>query len=192
MVLFQSVNNNAFALKDVRHILVSYEGGTTDENGTTTYSEEEKNAAKEAAEKILKEWEEGEKTEDSFAALAKEKSTDTGSKENGGLYEAVYPDQMVDPFEDWCFDETRKVGDTGIVQTDYGYHVMYFTGDNEVNYRDYLVKNDLLEETITNWQTALNDATSVEVKFTKLLDRDLVLNGSGSSTAVDSHEGHDH
>ena len=192
VVLFQSVNDNTFALKDVRHILVSYEGGTTDENGTTTYSEEEKKAAKEAAEKILKEWEEGEKTEDSFAALAKEKSTDTGSKENGGLYEAVYPDQMVDPFEDWCFDETRKVGDTGIVQTDYGYHVMYFTGDNEVNYRDYLVKNDLLEETITNWQTALNDATSVEVKFTKLLDRDLVLNGGGSSTAVDSHEGHDH
>ena len=191
VVLYQGVNDNTFALKDVRHILIKYEGGTTDENGNTTYSDAEKNAAKEAADKILKEWEAGDKTEDSFIALAKEKSTDTGSKENGGLYEAVYPGQMVDPFEDWCYDETRKVGDTGVIASDYGYHVMYFVGDNEVNYRDYLVKNDLIEETITNWQTALNDATTVEVKNTKFVDRDLVLN-TGSSTTTDDHEGHDH
>ena len=191
VVLFQEVHDNIFPLKDVRHILVSYEGGTTDENGSTTYSDEEKNAAKEKAEAILKEWEEGEKTEDSFAALATAKSTDTGSTANGGLYEAIYPGQMVTPFEDWCFDETRKDGDTGIVQSDYGYHVMYFSGNNEVNYRDYMVKNALLNETITNWQTALNDATVVTVKNTKFIDRDMVLN-SGSSTSTDDHEGHDH
>ena len=38
----------------------------------------------------------------------------------------VYVGQMVKPFEDWCFDESREVGDTGIVKTDYGFHVMYF------------------------------------------------------------------
>lgn len=192
VVLFQSVNDNTFALKDVRHILVSYEGGTTDENGSTTYSDEEKNAAKEKAEAILKEWEEGEKTEDSFAALATEKSTDTGSTENGGLYEAIYPGQMVTPFEDWCFDETRKEGDTGIVQTDYGYHVMYFSGDNETNYRDYMVKNALLDETVTDWQTALNDATTVTAKNTKHIDRDMVLGSGSSTTTEEDHEGHDH
>ena len=52
VVLFQGVNDNTYALKDVRHILVSYEGGTTDDNGSTTYSDEEKNAAKEKAEAI--------------------------------------------------------------------------------------------------------------------------------------------
>lgn len=192
VVLFQSVNDNTFALKDVRHILVSYEGGTTDENGSTTYSDEEKNAAKEKAEAILKDWEAGAKTEDSFAELAKEKTTDPGSKDNGGLYEAVYPGQMVTPFEDWCFDEAREVGDTGIVQTDYGYHVMYFSGDNETNYRDYMVKNALLEDTIEKWQTELNEATTVEAKNTNHIDRDMIL-GNGSSTATeDSHEGHDH
>lgn len=190
VVLFQASNDNTYALKDVRHILVGYEGGTTDDNGSTTYSDEEKNAAKEKAEAILKEWTDGEKTEESFAALATKKTTDPGSKETGGLYEAVYPGQMVAPFEEWCFDETRKVGDTGIVQTDYGYHVMYFSGDNETNYRDYMVKNDLLETEINDWQTALNDAMTVTEKNTKHIDRDMVLS-SGSSTEED-HEDHDH
>lgn len=190
VTLFQGSNDNTYALKDVRHILVSYEGGTEDENGSVTYSDEEKNAAKEKAEAILKEWTEGAKTEESFAELAKEKTTDPGSKDNGGLYEGVYPGQMVAPFEDWCFDETRKAGDTGVVQTDYGYHVMYMSGDNETNYRDYMVKNDLLESEIEEWQTALNEATAGEIKNAKHINRDLVLNGG--SSAEEDHEGHNH
>lgn len=35
---------------------------------------------------------------------------------------------MVEEFNDWCFDESRKTGDVGIVETSYGYHVMYFVG----------------------------------------------------------------
>ena len=190
VTLFQGSNDNTYALKDVRHILVSYEGGTKDENGSVTYSDEEKNAAKEKAEAILKEWTEGAKTEESFAALAKEKSTDPGSKENGGLYEGVYPGQMVAPFEKWCFDADRKAGDTGVVQTDYGYHVMYMSGDNEVKYRDYMIKNDLLDSQINDWQTALNEATTVETQNTKHINRDLILNGGSSSE--ENHEGHDH
>ena len=192
VVLFQDVNDNNYALKDVRHILVSYEGGTKDENGSTTYSDAEKNAAKEKAEAILKEWEGGAKTEDSFAELAKEKTTDPASKDNGGLYEAVYPGQMVTAFNDWCFDEARKEGDTGIVQTDYGYHVMYFSGDNETSYRDYMVKNALLEKNTTDWQEALNEATIVEAKNTNHIDRDMVLGSGSSSSTEENHEGHDH
>ena len=33
---------------------------------------------------------------------------------------------MVEEFNDWIFDENRKPGDTDIVETVYGYHVMYF------------------------------------------------------------------
>ncbi len=80
----------------------------------------------ETAKSILAQWEAGARTEDSFAALAADNSTDPGSKDNGGLYESVYQGQMVAPFDEWCFDSARKAGDTGIVQTDYGYHVMYF------------------------------------------------------------------
>ena len=37
---------------------------------------------------------------------------------------------MVGAFNDWCFDEARFPGDSGIIETEYGYHIMYFVGDN--------------------------------------------------------------
>ena len=61
-----------------------------------------------------------------MAELAKTESEDTGSKANGGLYENVPKGYMVEPFENWIFDESRQVGDHGLVKTQYGYHVMYF------------------------------------------------------------------
>ena len=94
-----------YDLVSVRHILV----------------EDEK-----TAKDILAQWESGEKTEASFAELATENSTDPGSAENGGLYTGVTDGQMVAEFNDWCFDDARRPGDTDIVQTTYGYHIMYF------------------------------------------------------------------
>lgn len=50
--------------------------------------------------------------------------------EDGSAFEAaeysVAVGSMVTSFEDWCYDAARKPGDTGIVQTEYGYHVMYY------------------------------------------------------------------
>lgn len=40
--------------------------------------------------------------------------------------------QMVKPFEEWCFAE-HKVGDIDVVETTYGYHVMYFVGKEEAD-----------------------------------------------------------
>ena len=66
-----------------------------------------------------------------FSAFAQQYSVD-GSAQNGGLYENVPKGYMVEPFEDWIFDESREVGDHGLVKTQYGYHVMYFSGSQEV------------------------------------------------------------
>lgn len=111
---------------DVRHILVMAEGGTTDEQGKTTYTDEEWAACEKKAQEVLDTWLAGDKTEESFAKLATEKTQDPGSQGTGGLYERVYEGQMVQAFNDWCFDESRKAGDYGLVKTEYGYHVMYF------------------------------------------------------------------
>jgi len=111
---------------DVRHILVQVKGGTTDENGAVTYSDEEWKTCETEAQAILDAWLAGEKTEDSFAALATEKTEDPGSQATGGLYQQVYEGQMVPEFNDWCFDESRQYGDYGLVRTSYGYHVMFF------------------------------------------------------------------
>lgn len=175
VVRFDSVNDNTFPLKNVRHILVSFEGGTSDDSGNITYSEEEKAAAKATAEELLNQWKSGEATEDSFAALATEKSSDTGSTANGGLYEDIAPNQMVAAFNDWCFAEGRKAGDTGIVETEYGYHVMYFVGDSDVTYRDYQIRNELTENAVSEWYADLIANTNVTAGDTRYLSLGTVL-----------------
>lgn len=128
--LFQQygIGKDSGNMVNVRHILVCPEGGTMDEEtSAVTYSDEEWAACLAKAEGILVDWENGEATEESFAALANEKSEDGGSNTNGGLYAGITAETgFVEPFLNWCMDETRNVGDTGIVQTEYGYHIMYF------------------------------------------------------------------
>ena len=114
---------------DVRHILIMPESGTkaTTDDGYEEEQTQLKDAARTEAEELLAQWKAGEATEDSFAALALANSDD-GSKYNGGLYTRVTPGQMVTEFNDWCFDSSRKSGDTGVVDTSYGSHVMYYVG----------------------------------------------------------------
>ena len=175
VVMFTGMNDNSFALKNVRHILAGFEGGTYDSNtGVTTYSDEEKAAAKEEAEALLNGWKSGEATEEAFAALANEKSDD-GDGTTGGLYENVYPGQMVTAFNDWCFDASRKAGDTDIVETEYGYHVMYFVGDSEISYRDSMIEKDLRAADADAWYTALLETYTVVEGDTQYIPKDLVI-----------------
>ncbi len=119
---------------DVRHILVMPQGGTVNEDGSTTYSEDEWETCRQEAQKILDEYLAGEQTEEHFAELAGLYSVDGGSNQNGGLYTDVYEGQMVEPFEDWCFDAGRTFGETGLVKTNYGYHVMFFVESKDAWY----------------------------------------------------------
>lgn len=130
--LNQYVAKNALATVDVRHILIMPEGGTKDESGTSiTYSDEEWEACRVKAQALLDQYLSGEKTEEAFGTMANEHSQDQDGKvTNGGLYQNVYVGQMVKPFEKWIFDGSRKAGDTGLVKTQYGYHVMYFVDRN--------------------------------------------------------------
>lgn len=177
VLYFDGSTDNRIPLVNVRHILVSFEGGTT-ENGTTTYSDEEKAAAKEKADALLAQWKSGDATEDSFAELAKENSTDPGSVDNGGLYEEVYPGQMVSAFNDWCFDASRKAGDTGIIETSYGYHVMYFCGNADINYRDYMITEDLRTADVSAWYDALVESMTMTEGSSKYIRKDLTLSAN--------------
>ena len=175
VVYFVSANTNEYALANVRHILVAPEGGTYDSTtGTTTYSDEEMAAAKASAEELYAQWKAGEATEASFAALANEKSAD-GDGTTGGLYENVYPGQMVTNFNDWCFQEGRKAGDTGIVESEYGYHIMFYVSDSDMNYRDYLITNDLTSADVSSWFNGLVENQTVTTLDTKYISTGLVL-----------------
>ena len=178
VVLFESRDENLTNLINVRHILVAFEGGTTDEtSGSTVYSDEEKAAAKAEADEILASFQAGEMTEDAFAALANELSDD-GDGTTGGLYENVYPGQMVSNFDAWCFDAARKAGDTAVIDTEYGYHVMYFVGTSDTTYRDYMIESTLRNADLSAWETGLIEAAELVVLNTKYLKTDLVLSSS--------------
>lgn len=125
--LYQYVSKNDLASVDVRHILVMPKGGTKDEAGNVTYSEEEWETCRASAQALLDQYLAGEKTEEAFGALANANSEDQNGKvTNGGLYADVSVGEMVKPFEEWIFDSSRQPGETGLVKTQYGYHVMYF------------------------------------------------------------------
>jgi hypothetical protein len=175
VLMFKSRNDRKELMDDVRHILFSFEGGTTDDEGNTTYSAEEKAAAKKEAEDLLKKWQEGEATEESFIALVKDNSDDTGSVENGGLFEDIHPDSnYVENFLNWAIDDTRKVGDTGIVETEYGYHVMYYVGNSELTYRDYLIKQDITADDMEKWYNGIVDPITVVEGDSSRINKDLV------------------
>lgn len=117
---------------DVRHILVEIAGGTENEDGTKTYSDEDWETCRQAAQEIYDAWKAGKATEESFGELAKEKTQDPGSKSTGGLYTGVQQGKMVEEFDAWIFDESRKTGDTDMVKTSFGYHIMFFVGKEPI------------------------------------------------------------
>lgn len=119
--------------RSVRHILLS--------------SEEEDETIADKAQEILDKWLAGDKTEESFGALAAEYTEDTGSKETNGLYEKVMRGEMVSEFDEWLYDEARKPGDTEIIfSDDFGYHIMYYVGETDATTRDVLVDAAIREE----------------------------------------------
>ena len=147
---------------DVRHILIQPADGELSE-GDEGYEDEQAQLdadAKAQAEDILAQWQAGEATEDSFAALAMEYSSD-GSKYDGGLYTRVYQGQMVTAFNDWCFDASRKTGDTDIVKTDYGYHVMYFVGEDMPCWQAQVYET-LQDEDYNTWVEDLDADYTIE------------------------------
>lgn len=140
----------------VRHILLS----TQDTSSGEALSDEEIAKKKATADDVLKKFNESDKSEDSFAALAYEYTEDTGSSSTGGLYEHIYPGQMVTEFNDWCFDESRKAGDVEMVETDYGYHIIYFVENDNADYYDATIRsNDASEDFEAEAQELINGDT---------------------------------
>lgn len=99
----------------VSHILIAYKGAMQ-AAPTVKLTKEE---AKAKAEGLLAQVN---ANPSSMAMLAMVNSDDQGSKQNGGVYDNVTPKQMVKSFDDFLFG--NPVGKTGVVETDFGFHVM--------------------------------------------------------------------
>ena len=174
VVVMLGRGENEMNLVNVRHILIEPTQNSTNEDGTTYSSTEEWDIAEMKANALLDEWKAGDMSEESFAKLATANTADTGSVENGGLYEDVTPGSMVENFDAWIFDASRKAGDTGVVETEYGFHVMYFVGTTEETYREHMITSELREEDFSKWLEEITENVSVNVLDTTLVDLDLV------------------
>lgn len=144
---------------NVRHILVTEDNLELGEGEEAT---DEMIAAK--AQEILDSWD---GTEDGFAALANEYSQDDGSNTNGGLYEDVAKGTMVTNFNNWCYEDGRKAGDTGIVSSTYGQHIMYFVGYSDDHTLDawyYNCNNKMISDAYSEWQTEMTASVTAEVQ----------------------------
>lgn len=66
----------------------------------------------------------------SMAMLAMVNSDDQGSKQNGGVYDDITPESgYTQAFKDFLFN--NPVGKTGVVETEFGFHVMKVEGKND-------------------------------------------------------------
>lgn len=154
---------------NVRHILITPDG---EKDSDGNYSEEAWTAAETEANRIYALWQQN-ATEDHFSELAKEYSKDSNAS-SGGLYENVYPGQMLTEFNDWCFDSSRKTGDSGIVRTQYGYHIMYFSGVQESRTWFETAKEDLAASLADEKITELKTTYPVEIDYSNIRIFDMV------------------
>ena len=158
---------------NVRQILFMVTDGA-DSDATETETGHTDAEAKKLAEDALAKWKKGKATDESFAALATKLTEDTGSKESGGLYENVTKDSnYVEPFLNWCFADGRKKGDTGIIKTDYGYHVMYLSSKSKDPAWKNTVRDALASAKFDKYieSTIKSDETKVSEHWVKVVKK---------------------
>lgn len=140
---------------NVRHVLL-YDD---------TYKNRE--GALEKAEELLAQFKAGDMSTDAFALMALQYSEDPGSCYTGGLYLNVTEGAMVENFDKWCFEDGRAAGDTGIVESDYGVHIMYFDGEGGEVWQA-TVSNNIISEGLEKLDAEWTKQYTVEFDNTVL------------------------
>lgn len=136
----------------IRQILLVPEGAAVAADGTVTADEAAWEACGEEAEAILNSWRRnvihvrqfarGENADEAmFAEIAVARSADGGSRADGGLYSGLRRGQLVEALDEWCFAPERENGDSTVIRTECGWHLVFFVSAEPV--RDARVKADL-------------------------------------------------
>ena len=127
-------------LRDVGHILFKI-----DEKGDYKTSEEAKKKAEEIYEEMKKQATDGIISKETFETFGKEHTMDSSV-----FYEDVNKGQMEEAFEEWLF-AAEKVGEMGLVETSYGWHIMYFGGETGVAAWSHKAHNSSTNEKLEKW-----------------------------------------
>lgn len=108
-----------------------------------------------------------------FATLAKEKSTDTGSKDNGGDLDFFGRGEMNEPFETAAF-ALKKDELSGVVESPNGFHIIKLTDRKEADIPTYdevktMVKNGYLDQNMQSLVPDWFEKMKKEYHFENLL-----------------------
>lgn len=141
-VIFLAAPSYEGSMVNVRHLLIKFNA-----KDSKNVTEEEKKAANKKLNDLIASYKDEAGnitiTEEEFIKLAKKNSEDTGSATNGGLIEGITNgSNYVENFEAWSMDKSRKAGDCQIIETEYGYHLMYFVENTGVDWKES-IRNDL-------------------------------------------------
>src|SRR5699024_1425803 len=104
------------------HILISWEG-LQNAGPEISRTKEEARALADSLQNVVK------ADKSKFAEMAATYSSDAANKDNGGDLGSFGINTMVKPFNDFVFE--NNVGDIGIVETQFGYHIVSITDQNE-------------------------------------------------------------
>ena len=103
-----------------------------------------KDEAKAAAEKLLNEIK---ATADANGVVAKDvfESFAKDTHDSSVFYEDVRKGEMVEAFETWLFEATVP-GSVGLVETEYGWHIMFYEGESEPSWMEFAQDNATSED----------------------------------------------
>ena len=154
---------NSYQTMNYRSILVMAETTASEDGSDAAPTEEQTAAAQEQAQALLDQWEDGEATADSFAALAAENSADETTRENGGLTENANRDSLSADLSAWLFAADRKAGDATVLEyTDStgavaGYQVIYADSFGEIRWK-YQAANALRSADYEDWYAQVQES----------------------------------
>ena len=78
-------------------------------------------------------------------------------------------------------DAARKAGDAEVIESEYGYHVMYYVGDGEQSYRDILIIEDMKNEAIETWNKKMMEGVSFTKGNISRVETGIIFYNSSSS-----------
>ena len=137
------------------HILLAYKGSQNANPNVTRSKKEARIEANNILRKIRK-------SPETFTELAFEFS-DGPSKSRGGDIGFVQDGNMVKPFNDFIF--SKRVGSTGLVETDFGFHVIKIVAKD-----DLVLLASITEKNVPSDETSdkvFNSATKLEMNLSK-------------------------
>ena len=174
----EAAHRDEYKARDVGHILFKVDA-SKDTDPAVSYKtyEEARAAALYLFEQMREERVDGLITKAKFEEFGKD------THDSNIFYEDVKKGDMIEPFEDWLYSATT-VGQTGLVETTYGWHIVYYDGEHERDVWQVTAKEGAIAEDLYAWYESL---PTYNIQFKDNVFKDIFNNQSFSPNYTGSN-----